>query len=258
MNWVNNYYSTTGKWWGPAEANIRPVDTAWAELVKHYAKTGDKKVLELGAGYGGAAAATANLGFDVTAVELSDRIDFGAKHVIAKGSLKFIKGDFYEQDLDDKFDIVTYWDGFGVGNDSDNRRVLSRVATDWLTDDGIALVEVYNPIVWASWDGDTEERQAKPEAGYNYSIKETNQYDPVNNRFVDTWHELSKPDEAISQNVRCYSPADFLLLLEGTGLQVVSMKCGNDDIEVGKDYISLPSMMKNEYKYLVVLRKQLS
>src|ERR1700710_1463944 len=105
MNWMDNFYSTTGKWWGPAESTITDRDYDRVKLLQKIC--GDSKtVLELGSGYGNTAAVTADAGYDVVANELSDRIDFSKKFAeqALKGQLNFIKGDFYTADLGKNFD----------------------------------------------------------------------------------------------------------------------------------------------------------
>jgi len=82
-----------------------------------------------------AAAATADLGHEVVAVEL---VPAGAAHarMLASrpergGSLSVIEGDFYRVELAQTFDVVCYWDGFGIGSDADQRRLLRRMGTGW-------------------------------------------------------------------------------------------------------------------------------
>lgn len=133
MDWINKFYSRTGKWWGPAEVReITDRDRQRAASIKKWCGSGKKTVLELGSGYGNTAAATAEAGHDVIAVEISDRADFSEQFTKQKykGSLKVIKEDFYNLKLDEKVDIVTYWNGFGIGEDSDQQRLLRKTADE--------------------------------------------------------------------------------------------------------------------------------
>src|SRR5207302_3918775 len=43
-------------------------------------------------------------------------------------------------------------------------------------------------------------------------------FDPVSCRFLSEWWPAGRKREMITESVRCYSPADFVQLLEGTGL----------------------------------------
>ena len=43
-------------------------------------------------------------------------------------------------------------------------------------------------------------------------------YDPIYGRWIDEWQPVAEPEKALAQSVRCYTPSDLLLLLEGMGL----------------------------------------
>ncbi len=45
-------------------------------------------------------------------------------------------------------------------------------------------------------------------------------FDPIGGRFLDQWWPIGDKSQLITQTVRCYTPADFILLIEGTGLAV--------------------------------------
>lgn len=51
---------------------------------------------------------------------------------------------------------------------------------------------------------------------------------------LDTWWSEGDPASTVTQSLRCYAPADLELLLEGTGLQLVSVTPGGYyDVEAG-------------------------
>ena len=75
MQWAKDFYSKTGRWWGPAEANITERDRERAITIKRLIPS-VRKVLELGSGYGNTAAACAEAGIKVVGIEISDRYDF--------------------------------------------------------------------------------------------------------------------------------------------------------------------------------------
>jgi SAM-dependent methyltransferase len=175
-------------------------------------------------------------GHAVTAVEISDRADFAAG----------IGGDdFYRVRLDGQFDVVCYWNGFGVGSDAEQRRLLRRIATDWLRPGGVALIDVFNPFVWARWDGDEEHRTPDPDQGYEYELFDRTSFDPVRCTAIDTWWEAGRPDDEISQVLRCYTPADLALLLSGTGLRLATMAMGEDGRR---------KLLHEHHEYLAVLQ----
>lgn len=254
MDWMDNFYSTTGKWWGPAEWAITERDHERVRLLRKICSDA-KNVLELGSGYGNTAAVTAGAGYNVVAIELSDRIEFSKKFAEQnlKGSLHFIKGDFYEVDVDNQFDAVTYWNGFGVGSDADQRKLLRRIAEEWLKPGGKALIDVGNPFVRASWAGDEEHKDANPEHGYAYSIDEKIEYDAVQNRFIDTWWESDKPDNKLTQTIRNYTPADLALLLEGTGLKLEAIFAAGKELDLAADHGGGKELLMDEQEYLAVL-----
>ncbi len=175
------------------------------------------EVLELGAGGGQNAAALADLGYSVTAIELVPAVAENALELAAqprKGHLRVIVGDFYDVELSDRFDIVCYWDGFGVGSDDDQRRLLVRIA-DWLAPRGFALIEVYTPWYWAGMAG------RETEFG---GVCRRYGFDAEGSRMLDTWWPVGRDEEAVTQSLRCYSPADLRRLLEGTGLALESVE----------------------------------
>jgi len=77
---------------------------------------------------------------------------------VRSGSLVAICGDFYEVDVPGPFDVVAYFDGFGIGSDPDQRRLLQRISS-WLTPDGCALIDVFAPMMYlARLDNDDVRR----------------------------------------------------------------------------------------------------
>jgi len=196
------------------------------------------RVLELGAGAGGTAAATAELGYEVTAIELSPLRAEYARDLAAtiQGSLTIVVGDFYTADLGHNYDVVAYWNGFGMNEDADQRRLLQRVAHEWLARGGFMLVDIFNPSWWA-------QRPTEPKVHEEYQTCQQTTFDPRNSRFVDRWWPVDSEQEAIEQSIRCYSPVDLELLLEGTG-----MLLANIDEDPAKP-------LSQSYSYRVVLKR---
>ena len=249
MEWARDFYSRTGSWWGNAESRGGADDQLRLQRLHRYAGDEPKRVLELGAGYGTTAALTAKAGHDVTAVEFSDRADF------APSALRVRREDFYLVELPERFDVVCYWDGFGVGSDADQRRLLRRIAHEWLLPDGIALIDVYNPFVWAGWDGDEGHRMPDPARGYEHELFELATFDPVSCTATDTWWDAADPDHRISQVLRCYTPADLALLLGGTGLELFSITAG-DETFAPPEQPADRDLMRRENSYLAALRRE--
>ena len=225
MEWVESFYSTRSRWFGPtgifAEHPARAVD------VERLCGHGPKRVLELGAGSGGTAAAMADLGHTVVAVEISPVRAAFAKN-LAKGrpSLTVLEADFFSVKIRDTFDVVCYWDGFGVGEDSDQRRLLQRVNTEWLAPHGVMVLDVFSPAFWVAQAGQSEriDSVSRLENGkvqpvrLDVPIIAKYDFDHRASRFVGEWWPEGRNEEMISESIRCYTPATFIDLLEGTGL----------------------------------------
>ena len=252
LAWVKDFYDQTSTWWGP--------NTDWAShrsraaALERLAGPGAKRVLDLGAGPGGNAAAMADLGHDVTAVEFSDRARHARDLAAAsrKGRLTVVQEDFYTVQLEGRFDVVCCWEVFGLGSDADQRRLLSRISREWLGPRGCVLMDVYDPARPAR-DAGTE-RRLPPLPGVPGSVEmiERCHFDPVHSRWTDEWQPVAEPGAALAQTIRCYSPADLLLLLEGTGLALERIEV--DDCEVAfDDRVSNSGPLLEAWQYVVKL-----
>lgn len=256
MDWINEFYSTTGTWWGPAESGVTDRDQRRLATMERLCGHGAHRVLELGSAFGTTAFVMAQTGHDVVGVELTDRVGFARQYEgqSGPGSLQFIHADFYDVSFDTPFDVICYWNGFGVGTDADQRRLLRRMADDWLTEDGVVLLDVFNPVRWITWTGDEEQLAAAPDQGYHYNVSEQMDFDPVRNRFIDTWWVTETPERALSQDVRCYAPPDFLLLLEGTGLKADLLEVEGQPLDLHTRQTSAHPLW-TQHEYLAKLSK---
>jgi SAM-dependent methyltransferase len=256
VEWVRDFYSVTGRWWGRAESAVGQVDLARVAALHAICGDTPKRILELGCGYGSTVAAMTEAGHRVIGVEISDRADFSEQFVAELGrASRIVKDDFYTVQLDGPFDVVCYWNGFGVGSDTDQRALLRRVAEEWLAEGGTALIDISNPFVWARWDGDQEYKPKRPEDGYDYDLGELTQFDPIRNRFADTWWADDNPGEKWTQSIRCYTPADLRLLLEGTGLTLDAVLVSGEIVDLDQPQLGLASLLREAYEYLAVLAR---
>lgn len=209
-----------------------------------------KRVLELGAGGGQDAFALAQAGHEVTALELVPRAAAFAQTLakgLTQGSLKVLNADFYTVALEDTFDAVCYWDGFGIGSDAEQRHLLRRIAV-WLESDGVALIDILTPWYWASVAG-TEHTDVGYSRRYNF--------DADGCRMLDTWWNLEQPNKGVTQFIRCYSPADLRLLVEGTGLVLREVHAGGMFDQVAREF--RPDVpLEQAMWYLAVLGKSSS
>jgi SAM-dependent methyltransferase len=219
LTWAKDFYSKQAQWlgreaiWASFSAH-NPPDRARhrAAAVECLAGSGSKRVLELGCGSGTAAAAIALLGHTVVALDIVDAAVANTRRLAAQlpaGALTVLQADFYSVSLADRFDVVCYFDGFGIGSDADQQRLLRRIA-GWLKPGGCALIDVYAPWHWAAVAGETDQE------GDVYCRSD---FDAAGSRLVESiWSAGMDESQAVTQSLRCYSPADLRLLLAGTGL----------------------------------------
>jgi SAM-dependent methyltransferase len=228
MEWVSDFYAKQYDWadwlhrWGdfdPDRVDLR------VEAVTRHAGSGRLRILELGSGTGTTAAALAMAGHDVVAIELQDEL---AKHtqevgaMVTRGSLHAIPGDFYVIEPPGKFDVVAYFDGFGIGSDRDQRRLLRRIA-GWLAPDGCALIDVLVPWYWA--------RQAGNEAEFptGSGVRYLDGFDAQECRMTERMWRVGHEEDGVTQSLRCYSSADLRLLLEGAALSIRDVEPFTDE-----------------------------
>lgn len=226
-SWIRDFYAKQDEWAGASRDPVTEMHRRNADAVLRLAGGKLGKVFELGAGGGQNAAALADLGYSVTAVELVPSVAKNALEWAArprKGQLRVIVGDFYDVELPDRYDIVCYWDGFGVGSDDDQQRLLRRIA-GWLVPDGFALIEIYTPWYWSgiARSGIARSGVAGRETQFGGVCRRYG-FDAEGTRMLDTWWPVEREAEAVTQSLRCYSPADLQLLLKDTGLSLESVE----------------------------------
>jgi len=215
MEWTHHFYQRQNDLTGIYTGDIQDRHSQKADLIKQHHPTA-KTVLELGAGGGQMACASALAGYDVTAIELTSSLANHAQNLANQHhikNLKLLNDDFYTVALSKKFDVITYWDGFGIGTDNDQIRLLKRCAS-WLKPHGLILMDIMTPWYWSQANGQT---MTFGEAQRRYD------FDAEMCRMLDTWWHTDSPEDKITQSLRCYSPADLRLLLQNTELQVINI-----------------------------------
>ena len=228
MDWVADFYAKQYEWtdWRRRWSGFNPERRdPRVDAVTRHAGAEPLRILELGSGTGATAAAMAVAGHEVVAIELQPELAAHTQELAASvtgGSLRAIAGDFYDAKLEGKFDVVAYFDGFGIGSDEDQRRLQRRIA-GWLTPRGCALVDVMAPWFWVRQAGNEEE--FPPGSGVRY----LDGFDAEECRMTERMWRVGREDEAVTQSIRCYSPADLRLLLEGTGLSIRDVEPYTDE-----------------------------
>ena len=221
MDWVRDHYNEQSRLFGRALITdqhrvIAAGIDRWCQRLPRC-----EKILELGAGACGVAGALAGRGYDVFAVEFNPH-DIALAQELKMSqeleSLRVVEADFYEVELPHRFDFVFYWDGFGVGDDSDQRRLLDRIGNEWLAAGGWVLIDVFSPWNWQRRDGEVTEFTATDGSKWTRLLE----FDAVRGRFVDHLRPTDGSDRELSQTIRVYTLQEFELLTEGTALRVDS------------------------------------
>lgn len=245
MEWVEAFYTKQDEWSGCYTGQPGPGDHQRAQLVTAALAGQMGRVLELGAGGGQSALATAQLGHEVTAIEVVARLAAHARTLVmqaAPGTLRIMEGSFYTLPLSATFDVICYWDGFGVGTDAQQRLLLQRMAR-WLAPAGTVLIDLYTPWYWARVAG----RQMATSA-----FMRQYDFDADSCRMLDHWWHAERPTEPVTQSLRCYSPQDLRLLLEGTGLVLAQVEAGGAvDYDAGTYTSAVPLAQAMQYRALL-------
>ncbi|SET17828.1 Methyltransferase domain-containing protein [Oceanobacillus limi] len=216
MKWISNFYQKQYEWWNTLTSkNTEELQDELVEKMEQFMDQPSKKILELGGGNGQFAVTAAKHGYDVTVIELiSECVEhttkLAKKHHV-ESNLRAIQGDFFEVELKEKFDVICYWDGFGVGTDGDQKVLLQRISEEWLKPNGTTLIDIYTPWYWAKTAG--EEMTIE-------GISRKYDFDAIECRMLDTWWKTDEPTTKVSQSLRCYSPADLNLLINELPLQL--------------------------------------
>jgi len=230
MDWVRDFYEKQYAWadwktrWADPDLEA-PGAVAHVAAIDRIAGPGAKRILELGSGVGTLAAALAHAGHSVVAVELLEELARNTQRLSADvraGSLQAISGDFFEIELGARFDVVAYFDGFGIGSDDDQQRLLRRIR-EWLARDGCALIDVLSPWYWANATGEGEEFPEGSGVWYRDS------FDAEGSRMVEEMWQEGHRDAAVVQSLRCYAPADLKLLTAHTGLDLAMVEPFTDE-----------------------------
>lgn len=227
VDWVADFYARQYEWAGwPARwaagdpAEIASMARTHVGAVSRLAGHEPKRILELGAGSGFTAAGLASAGHDVVAVELVDACVQSIRrlaNLVQAGALDVVAGDFYDIEVVGPFDVVCYFDGFGIGSDDDQRRLLDRIQS-WLSPQGCALVDVFAPWYWAGIAGTVDESPAG--SGIYYAEG----FDAEGCRMQERMWREGEEGKAVTQSLRCYAPADLRLLLATTDLRLASIE----------------------------------
>lgn len=220
MDWVESFYRFQNEWFGVYLGEVEPRHYQLAARLKRLAGMETQRLLELGAGGGQTAIALAEVGYQVTTIELLPESVQHSQQLTQQHQLPIrnLQGDFYQIDLEETFEVLCYFDSFGIGTDADQRRLLARMA-NWLVPAGKAVVEVGTPWYWK----DPEVRGRQLDLGGCFRAYE---FDEAGSRLLDRWWAKEAPEQVEQQSLRCYTPKELEQLLQGTSLQLIGIESG--------------------------------
>lgn len=258
VGWIKAFYGSAVAWWGESwydGDNLR----GRLELVERYGKGRD--ILELAAGTGETAAFLCDRGYSVCAVDICEaNIGLLRKAQATRPSLEVVEGDYLSIRLDRKFKTVCLFETFGLGSDRQQRALLRRIQEEWLEDDGVLIMDVYHPYGPIKYAGRRFELDRLDGVPGSVDMTEYTWYDPVRNRWIDIWEPRDDKAGARTQSIRCYSPADLALLMDGSGLEPAAMEARGKPIDFRSDEVSRDNVFencgRNDFSYIVVARKK--
>ncbi|MCH2021729.1 MAG: class I SAM-dependent methyltransferase [Saprospiraceae bacterium] len=232
MDWVKEFYTCQNEWFGVYLVDVEERHRERAKLIHKLSDNSEKMILELGAGGGQTSIALAESGHDVTMIELLESSTNHARKLAEKMkiNIEIINNDFYRHEFEQQYDLICYFDSFGIGNDNDQRRLLKRIYS-WLKPKGCAVIEIGSSLYWGG-----VARGKSMDLG---NCMRQYDFDANNCRLIDQWWRKAYPKNIVNQSLRCYTPADLKLLLEGTGLKLVTIHPG------GKIDYEIPEFIEN-------------
>jgi SAM-dependent methyltransferase len=217
MEWVQSFYQKQFEFVA-SEALEEAFFMQEVAKIKEQAGIAFQHVLELGAGDGQVAHLLAQQSTYVTTIDLAEnRVAFAKTQ--ATVPMTILQGDFYTIDLPQQFDCILYLDGFGVGEDADQLKLLRRIY-HWLTPDGVALIDIYEPNYWRNIYKEPmlPTSNEKVYRIYNYLERDS--------RFTDTWWHMDTPTDKVTQSLKCYTPEQIEQLCKKAGLVITAYYAG--------------------------------
>lgn len=173
------------------------------------------RLLELGAWDGSLARVLSTSADHITTVELVEEMTERAK-ALNPDNVEAIHGSFYDVYLPQKFDSIIYMDGFGVGTDEDQVKLLKNIH-HWMDDSGCVLIDIYQPEHWKKADG----IEMYPNPRNMPHIKRKYSYDFEKNMMMDTWWHEKDEKLKRTQYLKCYTPEEIYQLCKQARLKII-------------------------------------
>ena len=204
-----------------------------------------QSMLDIGAGIGSIARTLDARGKDMTTLELVPELVEAARLRSPK-SIDIHMGDFYTYTFSKQFDVVSYFDGFGIGTDDDQLTLLKRMK-NWVKDDGSLLIDIYNPVYWRTIAAGQTMKIDDAERIYSF--------DEENCRMIDSWWHKEHPEEIVTQSLRCYTIDEISTMCEKAGLTITGIFPGGA-MDFDKWTYSETAPLSSCLSYRVKLKKK--
>jgi len=123
-------------------------------LLRKLPRPGYPRVLDLCCGTGRHSLLLAEVGYDVTGLDINPYALQAARKQDSRGSIKFVQGDMRDlSSLDGEFDaVLNLWQSFGYFHEEENREVLRQVHNK-LRQGGRFVLDIYNRAFFTAHQG---------------------------------------------------------------------------------------------------------
>jgi len=198
----------------------------WAKWIDEVAKkfgVKGKKVLDVPCGVGRVSYFLSKIGYQVTGVDISDKMIKKAKENVKNG--EFIRGDMRKlsEIIKSKFDIViNIFNSLGYYEEEDDLKIL-RELREVTSQEGIVIINLENRDFMI---------YNKPEIVHSYVppylIIDQNKFDPFTSRLqvMRTYIKDGKEVEQISFSQRYYSLHEIINLMRNAGFKILEVYSG--------------------------------
>lgn len=178
-----------------------------------------KRFLEIGSGAGFEAGVFSAMGYQVDAVELDPELVHFAENRLQRQALRpeIILGDFLSHPFADRYDLIYYLDGFGVGDPADQEAFLARIGRLLNGSTGTAYIDIYNKRYWKEAHGVSMKLMGTVQRVYSFESD--------GNVMVDRWRD-SETGESAEQRLCCYDLDEIVRMSRRAGLDVVKAVSG--------------------------------
>lgn len=256
--WIRSFYDSAVGWWGESWYEGENLKNR-LDIVRKYASNIDKRILELAAGTGETAAYFCDHGYGVLAVDISHcNCELMINLQLGKSNLRVVEGDFLKLDIKEQFPMVCMFESFGFGSDQEQQQLLKRVNENWLIPNGVLILDVYHPAGPIRACGKKKELDKLENIAGSVDMTEYSYYDPIKSRWIDIWEPRDNKENRRVQSIRCYTPADFVLLAAGCGLSIEKMLYRGMEFDHETPEVTTENIFDDDsnYSYTVILRKK--